>query len=260
VETTAVARGIRDLDDPRIDNDRELLATGAANLVGGWFQTLPAAGGFSQSAVSKAAGARSQLASLVTVALALLIGLVLGPVISLLPQATLAALVFVAVFGLIDVRALALLWRVSRRDFAISLATMVIGLTAGLLAAVAVGVLFTLVLVLASLNRPRIRTERTADGRVVVTLLAPLYTANVQATEQAVLDSLEGADGVSELVLDCSTLQDISVTVILALRELDRDLAGRGVTLRLRGLPAPAAAIAERTRWYADLRAQGRTE
>lgn len=259
LETTAVARGIRDLDDPRIDNNRELLATAAANLAGGWFQALPAAGGFSQSAVSRAAGARSQLASLVTVALALLIGLFLGPVISLLPQATLAALVFVAVFGLIDVSSLVLLWRVSRRDFAIAIATTVIGLTAGLLAAVGVGVLFTLALVLASLNRPRVAVERQADV-LHVTLLAPLYTANVQATSQVVLDAVDRQDGIAVLELDCSTLQDISATVILALRDLDRELAGKGVTLRLHGLPAPAVAIAERTRWFSELRDQGRAD
>ena len=94
--------------------------------------------------------------------LALLVGLFLGPVLSLLPQATLAALVFVAVFGLIDVKALRELWRVSRRDFAIAAVTAGVGLTAGLLEAVAVGVVFTLLLVLSILDRPRVAlTEST---------------------------------------------------------------------------------------------------
>ena len=263
LESAAVARGIRDLDDPRIDSNRELFATAAANVVGGWFQTLPAAGGFSQSAVNKAAGARSQLAALVTVALALLIGLFLGPVISLLPQATLAALVFVAVFGLVDVKDPVLLWRISRRDFAVAMVTTVIGLTAGLLAAVGVGVLFTLILVLNALNKPRVRAEGPADGALTVVLLGPLYTANVLATEQSVLDAADAAraDGaLTELTLDCSTLQDISITVILALRDLDRELAGRGIRLRVRGLPEPATAIAERTSWFRSLRDDGRVD
>jgi SulP family sulfate permease len=260
LESTAVARGIRDLDDPRIDNDRELLATAAANIVGGWFQTLPAAGGFSQSAVSKAAGAKSQLAAVVTVVLALLIGLFLGPVISLLPQATLAALVFVAVFGLIDVPAIVLLWRVSRRDFAVALLTMIVGLTAGLLSAVAIGVVFTLILVLAALNKPRIRAESVGDGHLLVTLLAPLYTASVQATEQAVLDAESAAGGVDVLTLDCSIQQDISVTVILAFRELDRELAGRGVQLRVRGMPQSVRKAAGRTKWFRELEDAGRVE
>ncbi|WP_349863457.1 SulP family inorganic anion transporter [Leifsonia sp. WHRI 6310E] len=261
LETAAVARGIRDLDDPRIDSNRELFAIGVANLVGGWFQALPAAGGFSQSAVNKAAGARSQVAAIVTVVLALLIGLFLGPVISLLPQATLAALVFVAVFGLIDVKDLALLWRISKRDFTIAAVVTVIGLTAGLLAAVAVGVLFTLVLVLAAMNKPRIHAEAAADGHMAVTLLGPLYTANVLATEQAVLDAADAAAQVAtlhELTLDCSTLQDISITVILAFRDLDRELAGRGVRLRVRGLPSAAREIAARTPWFQGLEADGR--
>ncbi|CAM5522987.1 SulP family inorganic anion transporter [Leifsonia shinshuensis] len=261
LESAAVARGLRELDDPRIDSNRELLATAMANLIGGWFRTLPAAGGFSQSAVNKSAGARSQLAALVTVVLALLIGLFLGPVISLLPQATLAALVFVAVFGLIDVKDLVLLWRVSRRDFAVAMATAVIGLTAGLLAAVGVGVLFTLVLVLAALNKPRVRVDETEGGRLAVSLLGPLYTANVLATEQAILDATDAARAageVTELTLDCSPLQDISVTVILALQNLDQELAGRGVRLRVRGLPAAARAIAARTKWFRGMEAEGR--
>lgn len=261
LETAAVARGIRDLEDPRIDSNRELLAVGVANLVAGWFQTLPAAGGFSQSAVNKAAGARSQVAALVTVALALLIGLFLGPVISLLPQATLAALVFVAVFGLIDVKDLRLLWRVSKRDFAIAAITMIVGLTSGLLAAVGVGVLFTLVLVLVAMNKPRIHAEAAADGHMTVTLLGPLYTANVLATEQAVLDAADAATQVApltDLTLDCSTLQDISVTVILALQNLDQELTGRGVQLRVRGLPSAARTVAARTKWFQELEGAGR--
>ena len=261
LETAAVARGIRDLEDPRIDSNRELLAVGVANLVAGWFQTLPAAGGFSQSAVNKAAGARSQVAALVTVALALLIGLFLGPVISLLPQATLAALVFVAVFGLIDVKDLRLLWRISKRDFAIAALTMVVGLTSGLLAAVGVGVLFTLVLVLVAMNKPRIHAEAAADGHMTVTLLGPLYTANVLATEQAVLDAADAATQVApltDLTLDCSTLQDISVTVILALQNLDQELTGRGVPLRVRGHPTAPRPVAPRTKWFQGLEEAGR--
>ena len=106
LESAAVARGIRTPGEPQIDSNRELLATGAANIAGSFFTALPAAGGFSQSAVNLSAGARSQLSTLVTVAFAVLVALFLGPVLSLMPEATLAAIVFVAVVGLIDVPAL----------------------------------------------------------------------------------------------------------------------------------------------------------
>ncbi|WP_431279277.1 SulP family inorganic anion transporter [Leifsonia poae] len=258
LESTAVARGIREPGERAIDSNQELLATAAANIVGGFYQTLPAAGGFSQSAVNKAAGARSQVAGLVTVALALLTGLFLGPVLSLLPQATLASLVFVAVFGLIDVRAIVLLWRISKRDFWVAAVTMAIGLTAGLLAAVAAGVVLTLILLLSALNKPRVGVSDPVDGVLTVNLLGPLYTANVLSTEQAILTYAESIDGLRVLVLNMSVIQETSVTVLDTLADLDRELAGRGVELRLTNLPAGALRVASKTAWFRGLDAAGR--
>ncbi|MFJ8896481.1 SulP family inorganic anion transporter [Leifsonia sp. NPDC102414] len=258
LETTAVARGIRDAGDRAIDNNQELLADAAANLVGGFFQTLPAAGGFSQSAVNRAAGARSQISGLVTAALALLVGLWLGPVVSLLPQATLASLVFVAVFGLIDVRSLGLLWRISRRDFAVAIVTMTVGLVAGLLQAVVVGVVLTLILLLSALNKPRIRVVSPTEEQLDVTLLAPLYTGSTLGTEQAILQAVDAAPGARRVTLDCSVLREISVTVIDGLRDLDRELAGRGIALTLTGFAPAVLAVLERTDWFQTLRETGR--
>ncbi|QJA00544.1 SulP family inorganic anion transporter [Leifsonia sp. PS1209] len=270
LETTAVARGLRGTGDRTIDNNQELLADAAANLVGGIFQTLPAAGGFSQSAVNRDAGARSQLSALVTAGLAVLVGLWLGPVVSLLPQATLAALVFVAVFGLIDISSLRRLWRISRRDFAVAIVTMAVGLTAGLLQAVLVGVVLTLILLLSALNKPRIRvvggdggggeggSGGGGGGELVVTLLAPLYTASMLATEQAVLEAVDAAPGTRRVTVDCSVMQDVSVTVIEGLRDLDRELTGRGITLALTGFAPAVLAMLERTDWFRMLREAGR--
>ena len=257
LESTAVARGIREPGDRAIDSNRELLATSAANLAGSFFQTLPAAGGFSQSAVNKNAGARSQLATLVTVALAVLVGLFLGPILSLLPEATLAALVFVAVFGLIDITALARLWRIRKADFWIAIAVMVVGLTAGLLTAVATGVVVTLVMVLRALNQPRIRVE-VAGETLVVTLLAPLYTANVLGTEQAILAAVGEHANLQRVVVDMTRIEETSVTVLDALADLDRELAGTGHSLHLAGLPDAASRTADGTSWYRGLRAEGR--
>lgn len=257
LESAAVARGIRDAGDPAIDSNRELLATSAANLAGSVFQTLPAAGGFSQSAVNKNAGARSQLATLVTVALAVLIGLFLGPVLSLLPQATLAALVFVAVFGLIDIPALTRLWRIRKGDFWIAIAVTVVGLTAGLLTAVATGVVVTLLMVLRALNQPRIRMEVREDT-LAITLLAPLYTANVLGTQQAILAAADAHPDAHRVVVDMTRIEETSVTVLDAFTDLDRELAGTGRVLHLVGLPTAAARTAEGTTWYRGLVAEGR--
>ena len=258
LESAAVARGIRKPGEPQIDSNRELLATGAANTVGSFFQTLPSAGGFSQSAVNQGAGARTQLASIVTVVLALLVVIFLAPVLSLLPQATLASLVFVAVLGLIDIGSLVRFFRISRTDFWIAVATAAIGLTVGLLAAVAVGVVSTLVAVLRELNRLRVDVGDPVDGVLPIRLLGPLYTANVLANENAVLAAAEAHPGIRAVALELTRMSVTSVTVLDTLADLDRELAGQGVELRLAAVPEAGAAAARRTSWFSGLEADGR--
>ncbi|MFC4138006.1 MULTISPECIES: SulP family inorganic anion transporter [unclassified Microbacterium] len=258
LESSAVARGIREAGEPQIDSNRELMATGAANAIGSFFQVLPAAGGFSQSAVNKGAGAKSQIATVVTVILALLVALFLGPVLSLMPQATLAALVFVAVVGLIDVKGMARLWRLNRADFWVAASTAFVGLTAGLLLAVAVGVIGTFVVVFRELNRVRISVG-DVDGDVLpVKLNGPVYTANALPYETAVLDAAAAAPGVKVLALQLAQMRVVSVTVLDTLTDLDTELAAQGIELRLAAVPDSGATVARRGSWYATLEADGR--
>jgi MFS superfamily sulfate permease-like transporter len=266
LESASVARGIREPSDPQIDSNRELLAAGAVNVIGSFFRSLPAAGGFSQSAVNLRAGAKSQGAALVTVALAVLVALLLAPLISLLPQATLAAMVFVAVFSLIDVRGMARLARINPIEFWIAAVTAAIGLAAGLIAAVVAGVVFTLILVLRELNKPRIAASRPASGVLLVELKSPLYTANVLGTVSAVQSAVAEADSAADagdaplrvVVLDASILQVTSVTVLDALAGLDRELAARDLRLDLAELPERSLVLARKTSWGSGLEADGR--
>lgn len=259
LETAAVARGIRRISEPPIDADQELFAAGAANIAGVFFTVLPAAGGFSQSAVNQSAGARTQLATIVTVCLAVLVALFLGPVISLLPQATLAAMVLVAVASLIDVPLLVRWARISPLDFWIALVVAVLGLTTGLLTAVAAGVAITLVLVLREMNIPQLDVVGQQGGRIAVHLGRGLYTANALANERAIVELVrERAEPVDTLVLDVRRLSVMTITVLDALADLDRELAAAGVTLHLAALPEKAHAVASRTSWYQGLVAAGR--
>ncbi|MGF2948402.1 SulP family inorganic anion transporter [Microbacterium alcoholitolerans] len=259
LETAAVARGIRKLSEPPIDADQELLAVGAANAVGAFFTTLPAAGGFSQSAVNQSAGAKTQLATIVTVCLAVLVALFLGPVISLLPQATLAAMVLVAVASLIDVPLLVRWARISPLDFWVAFVVAVLGLTAGLLTAVAAGVSITLILVLRELNVPQLDVIGEHGPRLGVHLGRGLYTANVLAYKRAIVELVAARpEPVETLVLDVRRLSVMTITVLDALTDLDRELAATGVTLHLAALPKKAATVAARTEWFQTLMAAGR--
>ncbi|WP_159601095.1 SulP family inorganic anion transporter [Agromyces humi] len=258
LESAAVARGIRKPGETQIDSNQELFATGAANTVGAFFQTLPAAGGFSQSAVNQGAGARSQLSSIVTVVLALLVALFLAPLLSLLPQATLASLVFVAVIGLVDLGALARFWRISRNDFWVALVTALVGLTAGLLPAVAVGLVGTFFVVFRELNRLRVAPEAVVDGVLPIRLEGPLYTANVLANENAILDQAAAHPGIRAVAVELTRFSTTSITVLDTLADLDRELAAIGIELRLAVAPGGGTEMARRTSWFAGLEAGGR--
>src|SRR5207342_484044 len=101
-ETIAAGRAFARPTDPPIDPNRELVATGVANLGGALLGAMPAGGGTSQTAVVRSAGGRSQKASLVTAGTAVATMLLLAPILGLLPNATLAAVVIVYSVGLIQ--------------------------------------------------------------------------------------------------------------------------------------------------------------
>lgn len=125
-----------------LDANRELFALGAANLAAGVTHGYPVAGGLSRTAVHAHAGARSQLASLVTVTGLAVVLLFLTPAFTWLPHAGLAAIVIVAVVGLIDVGALRAFWGRDRAEAGVWLvafgATLIVGIAWGLLCGVGV--------------------------------------------------------------------------------------------------------------------------
>jgi MFS superfamily sulfate permease-like transporter len=272
LETAAVARSVRRPDEPGIDDDQELTATGLAAVGGAFFQAMPPAAGFSQTAVNVDAGSRSQASALVTVVLAVSAALFLGPVLDDLPEATLGALVFVAVIGLIKPSELAFLARFDRIELAVALLTAGVGLAAGLLQAVAVGVAANLLLVLHELNHPDVDELRLTpggelapgDGEAVEGLLAlriggPLYTANAREAQRLVLARVDAADPPPAVVLlDATDQGRLTLTVLSVIRELAGQVEERGATLWFASLPPRALAQARMAPEWAEVAAEGR--
>ena len=100
-ETLASGRAFARNDEPAPRADRELLATGLANVAGAFVGAMPGGGGTTQTAVNVHAGARTQFAEVVTAAMALVTALFLAPLVAMMPQAVLAAMVIVYSFRLI---------------------------------------------------------------------------------------------------------------------------------------------------------------
>ena len=256
VESVSVGQTLAARRRQRIVPDQELVALGACNLGAAFTGGLPVSGGFSRSVVNFDAGAQTPAAGLFTALGILLATLLLTPALYFLPQATLAATIVVAVLSLVDLRVLQRTWAYSRPDFAALvvtlLATLGVGVEAGLLAGVAV----SLTLYLWRTSRPHIATVGLVPGtehfrnvmrhevRVSPHLLSlrvdeSLYFANTRALEDRVNDAVAAQPEVRHVVLQCSAIGDIDASALESLEAIDRRLADAGITLHLSEVKGP---------------------
>jgi sulfate permease, SulP family len=279
LETVLVARTNRRRDEPPIVVDQELVAVGIAALGGGLTQTLPPAGGLSQSAVNLRSGARTQVAQLATVVLAVLVAVLLAPLLDDLPRAVLAAMVIVAITGLLDPRDFADYARIDRAELWIAVIVTALGLTGGMLLGVAVGLVLTLVLVVRQVNRPRLRplyrrpaggwtTNPPADdpgalasveaGVLVLHLDSGLYAGNAQPTVDALLATVRDAvPPVSAIVVEAATVREVTVPFLDALRTMSTELGRGDVMLVLAALPGQSHDVLRRSHWFREFEAAG---
>jgi len=251
IEGVAAARAFATKHGESIDLRRELLGLAAANLATAAVGGYPAAGGLSQTAVNEKAGARSRL-SLVfasfTVALCLLFftGLVAD-----LPRAILAAVVLMAVRGLIDLRAFVRMWRASRLDLLSALAAFIGVLLLGILQGIVLAALVSVVLLLMQYSAPNVAflgripgtsqysdIARHPDNEALVGVLAfrpeaSLIYLNAEYVQTRVLARLATADatGVRSVVCDLSASPMMDLAGAQMLGDLSDNLRARGISL-----------------------------
>ena len=254
LETVLVARTNRRREEPPIDTDQELLAVGVASVAGGFAQSLPPAGGFSQSAVNLRSGARTQLAQLVTAGLAVLVALLLAPLLDDLPRAVLAAMVAVAVLGLLDPRDLVTYARIDRAEFWVAVVVAGLCLTGGMLLGVAAGVGLTLVLVLRAVNQPHVAVVPGPDDAVLrLILTGGIYTGNAQVTYDAALGLVRAAQPPPHTVdLDLSRVTRVTIPLLDGLRSFHDQLALDSVDLHVTGASPDLLEVLRRWPWWRD--------
>ena len=156
IEGVSAARSFAARHGYSLDVRQEFLGLGAANLAVAFGSGYPVAGGLSQSAVNDGAGARTPLALVFcSIALALCLLFFTG-VLTNLPKAVLAGIVLIAVYRLVDVRALLWMWRVSRIDFYAAAIALVSVLLLGILQGVLLAAIASILLLLHRASRPNI--------------------------------------------------------------------------------------------------------
>jgi MFS superfamily sulfate permease-like transporter len=251
IEGVSAARTLATKHGYGIDARRELLGLGASNLAVAFVQGFPVAGGLSQSMVNDKAGAKSPLALMfASIALAGCLILLTG-LLRNLPSVVLAAVVLVAVKGLVDLSALRRLWRVSRFEFWIAIVAFVSVLLLGILKGVLFAAIVSLVMLVAAAARPTVAvlgrlpgTRRYSDiernpenesipGLLIFRVEAALLYFNCEYVRESIWQRVRARDGMRLVIVDLSNSPRVDIAAAQMLSQLQKELAERGIVLRL---------------------------
>src|SRR5262245_11471445 len=251
IESVSAARTFALKHHYDVSPRQELLGLGAASLLAGLFQGYPIAGGLSQSAVNERGGAKTPLSLVIASAALACVLLFLTGFFRTLPDAVLAAVVLVAVKGLIDVRELHHLWRVSRLDFGAAAVALAGVLFMGVLDGVMVAVLASVVMLLGRSARPHVAflgripgTNRYSDlarhpdnepisGVIAFRVQSSLLYFNVDHVLDVVRQRVKSQTGVRRVICDLSNVPYLDVAGARMLRRLHEELAAANVDFKL---------------------------
>ena len=255
IESISAARTFASKHGYDLDTRQEFLGIGAANLAAGLGHGYPVAGGLSQSAVNDKAGARtavSLICASITLALCLLF---LTGLLENLPKAVLAAVVFTAVVGLIDVPALRRMWRISKMDFVAAAAALSFVLFLGILQGIVLAATVSLLILVARASHPHVAflgrvpgthsysdLDRHPENEPLANVVAfrpeaSLLYVNAESVFQAVSKKMQQitVDQIDVVVCDLSASPYIDLAGSRMLHQLHNDLASHDIALRIVG-------------------------
>ncbi|HMF08766.1 MAG TPA: sulfate permease [Thermoanaerobaculia bacterium] len=264
-ETIAAGRAFARDDESPPRANRELLATGLGNGAGAVFGAMPSGGGTSQTAVNRQAGARTQAAEVVTAAVTLATMLFLAPLIALMPQATLAAVVVVYSVGLIKPKEFRSILRIRRMEFVWALAAFAGVMLFGTLKGILVAIILSLVALAHQIADPpvhmlgrkrgttffRPRSDEYPDDETFPGLLLArpegrIFFVNAERIGQKI-QALITENQPKVVALDLSAVFDLEYTALKMLTEGEKRGRLRGIELWLIGLNPEVLASVQRS-------------
>lgn len=264
VSSSSVASTYARMRGERFDADTELKGLGLANMIGGFFQSFPVAGGFSRTAINVDSGAKSPLTSVVTITVMVAALLVLGDLIAPLPYALLGAMIMASIISLIDVSTFKAAWRTDRLD-AISFAAAFFGVLAlGLNTGLVIGLIASFAGLIWQSSQPHIAIVgqlagsshfRNINRHDVVTyhnlLLMrvdeSLFFGNSDSVHSQILAAIANYPEASELVLIMGAVNHIDLTAQEMLINLNQELVEQNKRLHFTFIKGPVMDVIEHT-------------
>lgn len=271
VESISIAKTLANRRRETIDANQELIALGAANLAAAASGAMPVAGGLSRTVVNFNAGARTQMASIITAVLVALAAWLFSPLLQHVPKAALAAIIIVAVSRLVDVSAARSAWKYDRGDGLVLLATaafvLVVGLDVGLLA----GLVLSLLVYIGRASRPHIAelgrmpgTEHfrnvkrydyleTWPDLLLLRVDEHLSFANTAWLEETLMNRVAGSPRLKHLILVASGINGIDTSGLETLSRLALSFKEAGITLHLAEVKGPVMDRLKRSHLLAEM-------
>ncbi len=249
MEAISVAKAIAARTRQRIDANQELVGQGLANIVSGLFSGYAVSGSFSRSAINNEAGARTGFSSIVTGGVVGITLLFLTPLLYHLPQATLAAIIIMAVIGLVKIEPIKHAWKAEKHDGAVAIVTFVLTLIMAphLDKGIIIGVVLAMALFIYRTMRPRFALiSRHKDGTfrdlevhpeldeckhiTAIRFDMSLYYANAGYFETRVLQVAADHPDAKYIILDAEGINMLDSTGEMVLNQLRERLQTAGVT------------------------------
>ncbi|WP_020533944.1 SulP family inorganic anion transporter [Flexithrix dorotheae] len=257
MEATAIGKAMA-TNKNKVRANQELIALGSANFIGSLFQSFPVSSGFARTAVNIQAGAKTSVAALFSASLIALTLFVLTPYFYYLPKAILAAIIMVAVVGLIDVGYIKNLWRTDKRDFILMLITFISTLGFGIQEGIVLGIFLSLGLVIyhsvyphmASLgkiegtnfyrNVQRFPKARQPEEMLIIRFDAQLYFANINYFKDKIEELVkEKGDKLKVIILNADAINSIDTTAFQELHQMVINYQKAGIDFYFSGVIGP---------------------
>lgn len=268
LEAISVAKAIElKHNDYKVIPNQELIALGMGNIVGSFFQTYPATGGFSRTAVNNQAGAKTPLAAIISGSVVGLTLLFFTPLFYYLPKAALAAIIVVAVFGLLDFTVPKQLLKYSRKEFIILNITLLITIIFGIKEGIFIGVALSLGMLIYTTTKPHIailgripethfyrnikRFEGlliTSEEILIVRFDAQLFFANVQYFKDKLeLSVAEKGSKLKLIIIDGESINSIDSSGVYMLNEVIAKYRRLNIDIAFTGMKGPVRDVLEKS-------------
>ena len=243
VEAMSIARSIAAQTGQRLDSNQEFVGQGLANIACALFSGYAASGSFTRSAVSHEAGARTALASFFGGLIVLLIMLLFAPLAAYVPQASLAGVLILTAYGLINLTKIARVWRSTSGDRLIMIATLIATLALPLQFAVLTGIALSVGHYLIRTSKPRVHTvlpdaqfrhlahrsgQPACPQLGIIEVLGDMYFGAINHIEEAVLDNVKSNPGQRLLLLRLQSVEHCDISGIQMLESIMRSYRARG--------------------------------